>query len=169
MPLRFFSRIRPRVECTRSSNPVGRMRVPVDRGDFVMNRLVIGLVPLLVLALPGVVSAEQREQRWKIGEPWRVDESPRQKEAAEQAERNRANTVLFAQILCVAAGGLLVWVAAGITRNGFGIGPPPRWVSGKPAWAIGGLVAALGLAVAVVGVLYISELIIDPDAPRRGP
>src|SRR5262245_8365331 len=123
---------------------------------------VAALVLLFALALPEMALAE----KWKVGEPWRVDESRPEKEAAETAERNRANTVLFAQILCVAAGACLVWIAVGIARNGFGIGPPPRWVNGKPAWAIGGLVAALGLAVAVVGVLYASDWIVDPNAAR---
>jgi hypothetical protein len=125
-----------------------------------MSRLASTFTLLLVLVPPAPAQnaekpekAQKAEPKWKIGEPWRVADSRQEKEAAERAERDRANTVLFAQVLSVAVGLLLVWVAAGVASNGFGVGPPPRWVNGRPAWAIAAVIAALGVAVAVLGVL----------------
>jgi len=106
---------------------------------------------LLCLCFCGVASAN----------PWAEAEEQQAKEAARKADENWSNTKLFARVICVATGGVLVWLAVSIARNGLGFGPRPRRLSGLPAWTVAGVIAVFGLVVAVGGLLFAPLLLIE--------
>ena len=104
------------------------------------------LALLVGLGFPSTVFANAREDpevRRVRDAAWRADEDTR----------------LFARVICAGLGGAIVWVAIGIARNGVGLGGGLRRVTGPRAWAVAAVLGVLGLAIAVVGVLYVSVLL----------
>ena len=80
-------------------------------------------------------------------------------DGARPARELDPNTVLFARVLLVAVGGLLVWIATGIARNGLGIGAGLRRVTGPVAWTVAGALGTLGIVVAILGIGYVRVLL----------
>ncbi|VTS02909.1 unnamed protein product [Gemmata massiliana] len=89
-------------------------------------------------------------------------EERREEELARKAEEYRANGRLAARAFCVAIGGVIVWVAFGIARNGLGIGSGLRRTTGPVAWVAAIVVAAVGLSVAIGGQMYAPDLLVRP-------
>jgi hypothetical protein len=101
---------------------------------------------LVCLGFPSSVSANARED-------------PAARRAKTAAWKADEDTRLFVRVICAGVGGTAVWVAVGIARNGFGLGTRLRRITGPPAWTIAAVIGALGLAIAVVGILYVSVLL----------
>ena len=113
-----------------------------------MSRVVAGFALIFAFALPSAALAD-------VG---RGDPLGRSKEQIQQAEKDRENFVFTARVLCVVAGGFLVWIAISIARNGLGIGPRPRRFTGPSARVFALVLGVLGIAIAIVGTIYVSEL-----------
>jgi hypothetical protein len=113
-----------------------------------MNRIVAGFTLVFALACPAGAFADG----------WQADPLGRSKEQVRQDTRNRDNFVFAARMLCIAAGGVMVWIAISIARNGLGIGPRPQRITGTTARVFAAVLGALGIAVAIFGTIFVADL-----------
>ncbi|MBP3959185.1 hypothetical protein J8F10_28405 [Gemmata sp. G18] len=95
-------------------------------------------------------------------DPMGEAEARRQEELARQAEEHRANGRLAARAFCVVIGGVILWVAVGIARNGLGFGSGLRRTTGPVAWVVAAVIGAAGLVIAVGGQVYAPDLLVRP-------
>jgi hypothetical protein len=86
-------------------------------------------------------------------------DTPRQTTEPARKRELHPNAVLFARAVFIAAGGLCLWIATGIARNGFGFGAGVRRVTGPPAWTVASVIAVLGLVIAVGGTVYTRKIL----------